>query len=91
MPDLEKNIVDDITTRLKKYLRQLDGYGEPEYLGSGGSAAVYRVNCATGAHVFKGFNPLFFRENSCAAERRRLEIQRQLIGHQCPSLVQTYR
>lgn len=91
MPDLANDITDDITHRLKKYLQQLDGYEEPTYLGSGGSAAVYRVNSTAGPRVFKGFNPLFFREDSSAAERRRLEIQRQLIDHKCPSLVQTYR
>jgi serine/threonine-protein kinase len=91
MPELEKSVVDDIVNRLQKYLQKLDGYGDPEHLGSGGSAAVYRVNFKDGVRVFKGFNPEFFNGNSGAAERRRLEVQRRLIGHKCPSIVQTYR
>lgn len=91
MPDVEQSVIDDITNRLKKYLQKQEGYDEPEYLGAGGSAAVYRVNCKEGARVFKGFNPSFFEGDSGAAERRRLDVQRRLIGHQCSSIVQTYR
>lgn len=91
MPDVEQSVIDDITNRLKKYLQKQEGYDEPEYLGAGGSAAVYRVNCKEGVRVFKGFNPNFFDGNSGAAERRRLNVQRRLIGHQCSSIVQTYR
>ncbi len=90
MPDLDKTIVDDITLRLRKYLSQQGSYDEPEYLASGGSAAVYRVNSANGIRVFKGFNPSFFQGKEGASERRRLDIQRRLIGHHCPTIVQTF-
>lgn len=91
MPDLDQTVADDILLRLKRYLSQLGGYDEPIYLGAGGSAAVYRVNCSKGLRVFKGFNPSFFNGSAGAPERKRLDIQRRLINHQCPSIVQTYR
>lgn len=91
MPALEKTVINDITCRLQKYLKYLGHYGEPKYLNAGGSAAVYVVDCAEGSRVFKAFNPSLFNGPGGEADRRRLEVQRRLIGHKCSSLVQTYR
>ncbi|UWE15237.1 protein kinase domain-containing protein [Herbaspirillum huttiense] len=91
MPELEKNIVDDITERLRKHLKQFSGYGEPKFLKAGGSAAVYRVETEQGPKAWKAFNPQFLDGESGAAERRRLNVQRRLINHDCSSLIQTFR
>lgn len=91
MPLLEKAVIEDITARLHKYLKALGCYGDPIYLAAGGSAAIFKVSYEDGSRVFKVFNPSFFQEAGGDAERRRLEVQRHLIGHKCPSLVQTYR
>lgn len=91
MPALEEATISDITSRLHIYLKSLGGYGEPEYLNAGGSAAIYKVDGTEGTRVFKVFNPSFFSGPGGEAERRRLEVQRHLIGHKCSSLVQTYR
>ncbi|OQS35417.1 MULTISPECIES: protein kinase domain-containing protein [Chromobacterium] len=91
MPALDQKIVDDLFERLKTFLKSLGGYGEPKFLNSGGSAAVFEVECGMGLRAFKAFNPEFLNGPGGEAERRRLEIQRRLIGHHCPSLVQTYR
>ncbi|UEP42164.1 serine/threonine-protein kinase [Burkholderia sp. B21-005] len=90
MPALDKKIVADVTERLHRHLASKAGYGEAKYLTSGGSAAVFLVPSAAGPRVFKGFNPKFFDGHAGAAERKRLEVQRKLIGHSCPSLVQTF-
>ncbi|WAR43338.1 protein kinase domain-containing protein [Methylomonas rapida] len=91
MPALDQIVVDDLSERLKTFLKSLGGYGEPQFLNSGGSAAVFEVECEMGLRAFKAFNPQFLNGPGGAAERRRLEIQRRLIGHQCPSLVKAYR
>lgn len=91
MPDLDASVITDLTNRLGRYLNGLGGYGAPTYLTCGGSAAVYAVDSEEGARVFKVFNPAFLDGSSGAAERRRLALQRRLIGHSCPSLVNTYR
>lgn len=91
MPALEQGLIDDLKNRLHSYLKNLGGYGDPEYLDSGGSAAVFCVQAKEGYRVFKVFNYQLFDGPSCEANKRRLQVQRGLIGHNCPSLVQTFR
>lgn len=91
MPVLEPTEIKDLTTRLESYLQKLTGYGKPIYLNAGGSAAVYKVNSKSGLSVFKVFSPKLFNGSRAAAEKRRLEVQRRLMGHNCSSLVQTLR
>jgi eukaryotic-like serine/threonine-protein kinase len=91
MPALEQSVIDDLEVRLKRYLVSLGGYGAPKFLSAGGSAAVFRVEGASGVRAFKAFVPDFLNGAGGAAERRRLDVQRRLIGHACPTLVQTFR
>lgn len=90
MPALEQIVIDDVTTKLHAYLAAKTGYSESKYLTSGGSAAIFQVNGPSGTRAFKVFAPKFFEGEAGEAERRRLEVQRHLIGHECTSLVQTY-
>lgn len=91
MPALDGKVVADLTGRLQGFLKDLGGYDEPEFLNSGGSAAVFKVKSAHGLRAFKAFNPEFLNGPGGAADRRRLDVQRRLIEHPCQSLVQTYR
>ena len=91
MPALVQSVIDDLEGRLKRYLDSLEGYGAPKFLNAGGSAAVFRVEGVSGVRAFKAFDPAFLNGASGAAERRRMDIQRRLIGHSCPTLVQTFR
>lgn len=91
MPALDPAIVDDLTRRLRRFLNAQGRYGELRYLTSGGSAAVYAVQTDAGFRAIKAFNPAFLNGPGGAAERKRLELQRKLIGHGCSSLVQTFR
>lgn len=91
MPALPETVIADITSRLTRYLEKIGGYDAPEFLDSGGSAAVFRVTGPDGPRALKVFNPSLICSGTGAAERRRLDLQRGLIGHDCPSLVQTYR
>lgn len=91
MPALSKEIVADIEGRLSAYLAALGGYGEAKFLSAGGSAAVFRVDTAAGPRAIKGFDPGLFNAAEGSADKRRLEVQRRLIGHNCHSLVQTYK
>lgn len=91
MPALEDGVIQDVKQRLSRYLERLTGYGQPEYITSGGSAAIFKVDGKDGPRAFKVFNPVFFEGANAAGERKRLDVQRSTIGHSCPSLVRTYR
>lgn len=91
MPALEKSVIDDLEGRLNRYLTRLGGFGLPKFLSAGGSAAVFRVEGESGVRAFKAFFPALLSGAGGAAERRRLDVQKRLIGHSCPALVQTFR
>jgi eukaryotic-like serine/threonine-protein kinase len=91
MPALSNEIIADIEGRLVAFLSHTDGYGSPTFLSAGGSAAVFRVETPHGPRAIKGFDPGLFNAAMCSADKRRLEVQRRLVGHNCNSLVQTYR
>ncbi|MBX9722858.1 MAG: protein kinase [Candidatus Obscuribacterales bacterium] len=90
MPALDPTIVKDLTSRLVKYLADRGNYSAPCYLTSGGSAAVFKAESVEGVRAFKVFDPRFFEGEVGEAERQRLEVQRRLIAHECPSLIQTF-
>lgn len=90
MPALEEKVVNDIKARLERYLAGRPGYGAPEYLTSGGSAAIFKVEGPEGVRAFKGYNPAYFEPTHLPVTQRRLEVQRATIGHTCPYLIQTY-
>ena len=90
MPGLAKSIVEDLAGRLREYLSTGTQLSEPVYLTAGGSAAVFKVETATGIRAIKVFDPKFLEGPSAPAERRRLELQRKLVGHSCPNLVDSF-
>lgn len=58
--------------------------------GSGGSAAVYRVDANDHEVALKVYDPQFFTGQQGLAERHRIELQKKLIGHKNPNLVQVF-
>ena len=90
MPELDQQTISDLTTRVHEYLQQRGGHTSVEYIAAGGSAALYRVENANGVRAIKAFSPTLFSGLGQTAERRRLEVQRRLIGHSCFSLIQTF-
>jgi len=90
MPALEEKVIADIRERLERYLAGRPGYGSPEYLTSGGSAAIFKVIGPNGTRAIKGYNPAYFDPTHLPVTSRRLEVQRSTIGHDCPYLVQTF-
>jgi serine/threonine-protein kinase len=91
MPALDQKTIDDLTDRLWRFLTATGGADEVQFLDAGGSAAVFRVRRGADVRAVKGFDPALFDGPGGAADRRRLEVQRRLVGHACPSLIQTYR
>ena len=91
MPALSQDVIDVLTAKLVNFLGHLGNSNPPVYVASGGSAAVFKVLTADGLRAFKVFDPKFFEGASGDVERRRLEVQRRLIGHDCPYLIQTFR
>ncbi|WP_256853306.1 protein kinase [Pantoea sp. Fr+CA_20] len=90
MPALDEAVIDDVKNRLSEYLLKKDGYDSIEFLDAGGSAAVFKVIREGNVRAIKVFDPKFFSGEGNLAERRRLQVQKRLINHNCPSLVQTY-
>jgi serine/threonine-protein kinase len=57
-------------------------------LGQGASAAVFEVLDGSGKSALKVYEPEFLQGDGGPAERRRLRLQKTLVGHSCPQLVQ---
>ncbi|MGO8700013.1 MAG: protein kinase domain-containing protein [Limisphaerales bacterium] len=91
MPALDQSVIADLTGRLVKRLGIL-GIGDPppKFINAGASAAVFRVETAKGPRAFKVFDPKFLEGDGGPAERKRLDLQRKLVGHSCPYLVTLY-
>lgn len=90
MPDLSRAVIEDIENRLVTYLQQRGKYDAPKYIAAGGSAAVFKVYGPEGYRAFKVFDPTLIAEEADTPDKRRLELQQRLIGHDCSNLVQTY-
>ncbi|ODV26360.1 MAG: hypothetical protein ABT19_02985 [Rhodanobacter sp. SCN 68-63] len=90
MPEMLEGVRQDIEARLRRYLGLLGGYGDPEYVNSGGSAAIYKVPFGNELRAIKVYNPAFLTGDGAASEKRRLALQRNLIGHACPNLIKIF-
>ncbi|MCU1127907.1 protein kinase [Stenotrophomonas maltophilia] len=90
MPDLSPEVLLDIAERLERHLASRAGYHTPLYVACGGSAATYSVSTPAGKRCIKVYDPKFLKGATSEAEKRRLELQRGLIGHNCEQLVTIY-
>ncbi len=90
MPALERKLIDNLKERLIKHLESTGGYESIDFIDAGGSAAIFKVRRSDGLRAVKIFNPDLFSGAPAAASKRRLDVQRRLIDHKCPSLIQTY-
>lgn len=90
MPALEEKLIENLKERLVKHLESTGGYESIEFIDAGGSAAIFKVRRSEGVRAVKIFNPDLFLGTSAAASKRRLDVQRRLIDHKCPSLIQAY-
>jgi serine/threonine-protein kinase len=90
MPDVSEEVLADIEARLTRFLKNRRDCSQVTYVASGGSAAIYRVETSHGARAIKVYDPKFFSSDNSKAEARRLDLQRSLIGHDCPTLVRVF-
>ncbi|WP_320534884.1 protein kinase domain-containing protein [Robbsia andropogonis] len=90
MPSLDDAVIQDLEKRLVAFLKKKNECSVPELLDAGGSAAVFKVTCAGELRAFKVFEPKFLSGPSGPAERRRLDVQRRLVSHDCPNLVKVF-
>lgn len=83
----------DLLTTLEalanKYLHTCEGKVE-KLIGSGGSAAVFKATKAGQEIALKVYDPKFLAGENGPSELKRIELQRQLIGKPCASLVDTF-
>ncbi|OOG61953.1 hypothetical protein B0E46_14230 [Rhodanobacter sp. B04] len=91
MPDISDAVREDIEVRLGRFLKAKDKYSHPTFIGSGGSAAIYKVDTDSGPRAIKVYDPKFLTGDHAKAEARRLDLQRSLIGHDCSTLVKVFR
>lgn len=84
---------DELIVRLRPLA---DGYAKRksgrvvEPIDAGGSAAVYIAEKPEGRFALKVYAPELLEGKNGAAELKRIELQRKLIGHSCTYLVQLY-
>lgn len=90
MPTLEQKLIENLKERLVNHLESTGGYKSIDFIDAGGSAAIFKVQRGDGLRAVKIFNPDLFCGAPAAASKRRLDVQRRLIDHKCPSLIQTY-
>ncbi|QKL55221.1 protein kinase [Ralstonia solanacearum] len=86
MPEMSEEQLRAMRALAENHARS-KGWKVGKALGSGGSAAVFAVQTPGEELAVKVYEPSFFEEENGPAERHRLELQQQLIGHDCPSLV----
>lgn len=91
MPQMTEAVRQDVEQRLQRFLQAKGSYGTPTYVNSGGSAAIYRVETPEGVRAIKVYDPLFLHGEKAKAEKQRLDLQRSLIGHGCPTLVEIFK
>jgi serine/threonine protein kinase len=66
------------------------GWGSPDYIDNGASAAVYKVQTDSGNAALKIYDPSFFDGENALIEAKRIELQCDLKAHGCPYLVEIY-
>lgn len=81
----------DIEGRLARYLETRPGYHSASFVDAGGSASLFKVQSPDGVRAIKVYDPRFLEGDGAVAEARRLALQKTLIGHGCPNLVQFFR
>lgn len=91
MAQMSDAVRQDIEQRLQRFLTANKGYENPTFVNSGGSAAIYRVDTPNGVRAIKVYDPSFLQGDKAKAEERRLDLQRSLVGHGCPTLVEIFR
>lgn len=83
---------DDIAharTLAEEFIAKRDGGKISTQLGDGGSAVVFKLEQANVVHALKVYDPKFFASDGAQAEQHRLSLQKRLIGHHCPSMIDT--
>jgi eukaryotic-like serine/threonine-protein kinase len=88
MPDLSPQTVDQLEDILREWLGSRGAV--VKRLGVGGSAAVFLVSISGQERAIKVYDRSFFAGQSALADKRRLNVQRSLIGHDCDALVAIY-
>ncbi len=82
----------DLLTRLQplaeKYMR--DRGSVLRALAAGGSAAVYVVREGEREFALKVYDPTLLQGKNAPAELHRIDLQRKIVGHNCPWLVRVH-
>lgn len=77
-------------TKIAEALCQRNGWGKPDYIDAGASAAVFRVaHNEHGTTALKVYDPSFFEGNNAVIEERRIELQASLVHLEHESLIRT--
>lgn len=90
MPSLSSVLVEQLEKKLTTFLANRPGYKILNFVASGGSAAVFKVNSPFGLRGIKIFDPKFLLGAGAASEKRRLKLQESLSDHTCEHLVKIF-
>lgn len=84
---LESDDILECRKLAEQFVAARDGGYISTILGNGGSAVVFLWNQEGVMRALKVYYPKFFTSEAAIAERYRLDLQRKLIGYNCPSMV----
>lgn len=86
---MDHELLKELQPRAEKYLA-MSGAKIVEPIAAGGSAAVYIAQRGDKVFAVKVYDPALLQGKNGAAERKRIELQRDLKGHTCRFLVQIH-
>lgn len=89
MPDMTEKI-DELRRRASRYVQKYDACEVGDMIGSGGSAAVFKIQGIFGVRALKVYDPTVLAPENRSAELHRLSLQQRLIGVECDGLASTY-
>lgn len=90
MPSLDSSLLSQLQNIANRYVLEKYGHSRAEYIDSGGSAAVYKINTPNGFRALKVCNPSLLNGDMGNAEKNRVSLQQRLIGNKSEFIVETY-
>lgn len=90
MSPSDNQLHENLLAIANKYIANRTGYKLDNYIASGGSAAVYKIDTPYGFRALKVCNPNLLNGTSGSAEKHRITLQERLIDKGSALIAETY-